>query len=107
MNYSTKVIFVSGLAIFLALFMNVFSRAYRTNAAGVIDAWLFAEANTLREGQLLPTIAKAERLIQLSDLLSGVVLFDISQSPPLRLMAIGEGFEVSPEVLAAGEGYVG
>lgn len=100
MRISTRAIFVSGLALFLFLFIVVFKNAYESNSKSVVDAWLFAETNALKEGQLLPTIAKAERLIKQSHQLSGVSLYDLTKASPVRLMSIGQEFEANSTILS-------
>lgn len=55
----------------------------------LVSSWLQSEAVALEEGQLLGSITKNQRVLLSSQFVRGATLFDLSASPPLKLIEVG------------------
>ncbi|MCC7406054.1 MAG: hybrid sensor histidine kinase/response regulator [Bdellovibrionales bacterium] len=59
----------------------------------LMGSWLQSEAVAIQEGNLLTSITKNQRVLLSSQFVKGVALFDISASPPMRLIEVGQRIE--------------
>ncbi len=76
----------------------VFDRFLLTTGEEIVKAWYYGDIVNLQEGQLLPSIAKNQNLLQNSSFIQSVVLVDV-KDPERALFSLGASDGVPANLL--------
>lgn len=101
---TTKKVLIALTFFFTLIMFIVFQLAFLNNTKNVIESWLDSESNNLKQGNLLPVMTKAERLISKSSLLDGFIIIEKLETPfssdseTKILMEVGKKFAVNSDL---------
>ncbi|MGE4234599.1 MAG: hypothetical protein AB7F43_14865 [Bacteriovoracia bacterium] len=87
-----KVVLISTifLAVVSGLFYVLFNQYLTTVGHELVQSWLRSEENLIREGNLLSSATKTQKILLTSEFMKGIAVYDLSQNEPRNLIEFGE-----------------
>lgn len=99
MKFKTILISTIFLAAISGLFYVLFNQYLTTVGHELVQSWLKSEENLIREGNLLSSATKTQKVLLTSEFMKGIAVYDLSQAEPRSLVEFGQKPSVAKAIL--------